>query len=92
MGGFELLFFQSGDETVHLVRKGFGVIVNFFDADVAARRQHVVVRADVVQRGALAEAWHVGILACVLVTAPVAESAILLVPSEEPEADGICVE
>src|SRR5579864_3539367 len=70
LGSLGLLLAQRRDEPLHLLLERFAVVLDGLGADVAARREHVAVLADVLQRGAFAEAGRVGIHARVLVAAP----------------------
>lgn len=65
--GVEALCFGAlaaplGGEAGHFFGEGFAVVGLWFNADVAARGEHVSVRADFVERGAFAEAGHVFVL------------------------------
>ena len=70
LGSLGLLLAQRRGEPLHFLLERFAVVLLRLGADVAARREHVAVLTDLFQRRALAEAQLVGILACLLLTAP----------------------
>src|SRR5690606_13512828 len=67
---FLLLFTPLGTESLHLFFKWLAIIFLFRRAHIAAGGEHMAVLADLVQRGRLAEAGHVGVFARVLLASP----------------------
>src|SRR5262249_34744296 len=69
-GGLGLLLPQHRGEPPHLLLERLAVVLLRLGADVAARREHMAVLADLLQRRALAEARYVGVLARLLLATP----------------------
>src|SRR5215831_2202068 len=70
LGGFRLLQAKPCSKLVHLPLERLVVFLCCFGADIAARRQHVVMATDFVECSGPAEAGYVGVLARIFVTAP----------------------
>src|SRR5438128_146099 len=67
---FSLLLPKGRSESSHPLFERFIVLLGHCCADVTAGREHMAMIADIVERGRLAEAGHVRVLARVLVAAP----------------------
>jgi hypothetical protein len=59
LGSFCHLSFQFGGQSDHFLLEGFTIVLDLSRADIMPRCEDVVVMADVVERGALAEAGYV---------------------------------
>src|SRR5437588_12787294 len=62
LGRLLRLLAQLGGQAGHLLLERLAVVLDLGGADVAAGREDVAVLANIVERGALAEAGHIGVL------------------------------
>src|SRR5215831_10618739 len=60
-GGLGLLLAQYRGEPLHFLLERLAVVLLRLGTDIAARREHVAVLADLLQRRALAKTGHIAI-------------------------------